>query len=369
MENSLGRLDLALYRMEKLLLPFIRSLRLKMKIPENSLLFATAFYHAAGKAPNAWTFFERSKLTMYYRCMIVCYASIRRLYPEAQLMLFSNRQLPEPFNEHLNQLQVSTVICTSRYIDDPAFKNDFPGCLFSLDVIEHLVRARSGGFSYLVLLDSDCIVRYRFDAMVDELVKNEKTMFAYELGYPANTDINGQSRASLTLALSYFSGQMVASPIPAYGGEFLAVSANVLPELAKRIEIFWEWMKSEGVHSLGNGLTEEHVMSVIFAEQKELVHNARKMIKRIWTASVYSNVDGSESQVPIWHLPAEKKRGFAKLYRYWSKRNGFAGLSDGDFMDLVDKTVALRIGRPKYHWQQLLMRLRVAAKVLVTGGM
>src|SRR5271169_3549543 len=133
-----------------------------MKISDNSLLFATAFFHAAGRSPNAWTFSEQSKLNMYYRCMVVCYASLRRLYPEAQLTLFSNRELPEPFNGQLKSLAVNTVICASRYVDEPAFKNGFPGCLYTLDVIEHLAALiQHSNFRCLILLDSDCIVRYR----------------------------------------------------------------------------------------------------------------------------------------------------------------------------------------------------------------
>lgn len=341
-----------------------------MTISDHSLLFATAFYHASGRAPNARTVFDRSKLNLYYRCMIVCYASIRRLYPEAQIVLFTNRLLPEPFNGQLESLRVDTVMCASRYVDDGAFKNDFPGCLFSLDVIEHLACSRPDGFSHLILMDSDCIVRNRLDAMVDEMTRNEVTIYAYEMGYPVNTVTNGQSRASLTLALSYFSGQMAACPaISHYGGEFYGISATVLPLLAQRIRAFWEWMKLVGANYFGNSLTEEHVMSVVFAEQRDTMLNARGLVKRIWTSSNYSNVEGDESETPVWHLPSEKKKGFVKLYRYWVDNNGFAGLSDEDFRDLVDKTVTLRIGGQKYPWKPLYLRLRNAAKVLMTGNM
>ncbi|HUK99258.1 MAG TPA: hypothetical protein VLX29_00200 [Nitrospirota bacterium] len=339
-----------------------------MKTPDKSLLFATAFCHVSGRAPNARTIFERSKLYMYYQCMIVCYASIRRLYPEAQLALFTNRVLPDPFNMHLKSLRVDTVICASRYVDDLAFKNDFPGCFFSLDVIEQLARSQSFGFSHLVLMDSDCIIRHRLDTMVDELTSNEESIYAYEMGYPVNMVINGQSRASLTLALSYFSGQLVACPIIShYGGEFYSIPSSALPKLAKRIDDFWDWMKSEGIKSFGCNLTEEHVMSVVLAELGNTVNNARGLIKRIWTTVIYSSVDGSESGIPVWHLPSEKRRGFVKLYRYWVANNGFAALSDRDFRDLVDKTVSLRKGGQKYPGRSLLLRARNAVKVLVTG--
>lgn len=335
--------------------------------PDRSLLFATAFYHAAGRSPNAWTFSEQSKLNMYYRCMVVCYASIRRLYPEAQLSLFTNKDLPDPYNGQLKSLGVNTVICASRYVDDPAFKNGFPGCLYTLDVIKHLALHQSGDFSTLILLDSDCIVRHRLEGMLEKLGSEEDASYAYEPGYPVNMVANGQSRASLTLALSYFSGNMPAPPIPLYGGEFYGLPATALPKLAKRIEIFWAWMKTEGIKFFGDNLTEEHVMSAVLAQSCGTVYSARGLVKRIWTASAFSTVDGSESEIPIWHLPSEKKKGFVRLYQYWLDRNGFAGLSDDGFRNLVDNIIPLHVGGRQHMGKTFLLRLRGAAKVLVTG--
>lgn len=340
-----------------------------MKTADNSLLFATAFYHASGRSPNAWTFSERSKLNMYYRCMVVCYASIRRLYPEAQLALFSNRELPDPFKGQLKSLAVSTLICESRYVGDTAFKNGFPGCLYTLDVIEHLALLPHCDFSSLILLDSDCIVRFRLDGLLDKLQSEEGAIYAYEPGYPVNMVANGQSRASLTLALSYMSRQMIAPPLQLYGGEFYALSAKSLAQLALRIEAFWTWMKAEGINTFGDNLTEEHVMSVVLAQSGGAVHSASKLIKRIWTASVFSTVDGSESGIPIWHLPSEKKKGFVQLYQHWLENKGYGDLGDKDFLRLVDNMVPLHVGGQKYFGKAALLRLRNAAKVLVTGRM
>lgn len=333
-----------------------------MTVTDKSLLFATAFYHAAGRSPNAWTLSERSKLDMYYRCMVVCYASIRRLYPEAQLALFTNRVLPEPFNGQLKSLAVSTVLCASRYVDDTAFTNGFPGCLFTLDVIEHLAQQHSE-FSYLILLDSDCIMRGRLDKLADA----DEAIIAYEPGYQTNKVTNGQSRASLTLALSYFKGQMVAPPIPFYGGEFYCLPGKSLPGLATRIASFWDWMKTTGISTFGDNLTEEHVMSVVLAQSGEAVLSAAALTKRIWTAAAFCTVDGSESGIPVWHLPSEKKKGFVNLYKYWLDHKGFGAMNDTQFRRLIDDLIPLQVGGPKYPGRNALLRLRSTAKVLVTG--
>ena len=334
--------------------------------PDSSLLFATAFYHATGKSPNAWTISEKSKLDMYYRCMVVCYASLRRLYQDSQLILFTNRTLPEPFNRQLQSLGVKTVYCASRYVDDSVFSNGFPGCLFTLDVIEHLSSTQLTDFDCLILLDNDCIIRHRLDAMLDDVTMHQ-AIYAYEPGYPVNMVANGQSRASLTLALSYMQSQIIPTPITLYGGEFYAIPAKLLPSIAQHIQTFWDWMKVDGNHVFGDNLTEEHVMSVVLAMHNNPVMSAESYVKRIWTTDHFSTVVGTESKISVWHLPSEKKKGFARLYRYWVERNGFDGLDSDGFESLINKMVPLTIASNKSLFGLILHRARSAVKYLLTG--
>ena len=333
---------------------------------DRSLLFATAFYHAEGKSPNAWTISEQSKLNMYYRCMVICYASLRRLYKEAQLVLFTNQDLPEPFHSQLNSLDVKMVSCLSRFVEDSIFRNGFPGCLFTLDVIDHIANAQLAYFDCLILLDNDCIVRHRLDAMIEDLVGNQ-VVYAYEPGYPVNMSANGQSRESLTLALSYMQNRLIPNPIEIYGGEFYAFPAKLLPDISLRIQTFWDWMKVEGKTIFGDNLTEEHVMSVVLAMDNIKVRPAEAWVKRIWTTEHFSTVDGSEKLIPVWHLPSEKKKGFAKLYRYWLKCGGFSRLDDQVFSELIEKMVHLRKLGTSNYMRAPLSRLKNTAKYLLTG--
>ena len=335
-------------------------------LADHALLFATAFYHASGRAPNAWTFSERAKLEVYYRCMVVCYASLRRCYPGARLVLFSNRELPEPFNGHLRSLGVSTEACGERYVGDKAFSNGFPGCLYTLDVIDALAGTPPAGIETLVLIDSDCIVRQRL-ADPEEVGGGEGRIYAYEPGYPTNMVANGQSRASLTLALSYMSGHLVPAPVPLYGGEFLAAPVKRLPRLAQNVERFWAWMKTQGRDVFGEQLTEEHVLSVALADTGLDVRSTTRQVKRIWTADAFNTVEGNEAAIAIWHLPAEKKKGFRDLYNYLQTHRDFADLSDEAFAALVDKAVPLQNRIRHYPGKQAALRLRNVARLLVTG--
>jgi len=333
---------------------------------DKTVLFGTAFYHSSGKAPNGWTLSESAKFKMYYRCMVVCYASVRRSYPEARLVLYSNRELPEPFNSQLAALGVITEACGERYVNDPAFSNNFPGCLYTLDVIETLAKSPPLGIDTVVLLDSDCVIRTRLDRL-EAVAQGTGRVYAYEPGFSVNMLANGQSRASLTLALSYFMNRLIHEPIPLYGGEFFAAPIKLLHRVSKNIECFWDWMKEEGVGTFGSLLTEEHVLSVALADPGIEVLSKTCNVKRVWTADTFSTVDGAETTIPVWHLPSEKKRGFRVLYKYCQRHGGFMHLSDGDFLALVDEAFPLQQRSRHYPGKQMQLRLRSAARLLVTG--
>ncbi|MDE2412424.1 MAG: hypothetical protein KGM18_11680, partial [Sphingomonadales bacterium] len=68
--------------------------------------------------------------------------------------------------------------------------------------------------------------------------------------------------------------------------------------------------------------TEEHVFSIAFALIDEEVRDASHVIKRIWTSPIHSTAQPGDENLPLWHLPAEKRYGLADLYR-WLARQGF----------------------------------------------
>lgn len=334
-----------------------------MSHPEHTVLIATAFYHAQGKSPNAWTLSDSAKFSMYYRCMVVCYASLRRAHPATSLVLFTNRELPEPFRSQLVSLQVQTLNCPDRYVSDPAVENNFPGCLYTLDVLDYLTTTTELKFDTLLLIDNDCVLRGRLDPLF-ELVRHTQAVFAYSSGYPVNNTANGHSRASLTLALAYLEGDAPRAPLPLYGGEFLAAPAAALPALVAEQRRFWNWMKHTGIGLFGRTMTEEHVLSVALALYPDVVDDAAPYVKRIWTTDHFCTVTGEEPGIALWHLPSEKKRGLARLYQLWCKRGGFEGWDDTRFATEVDRCIPLQSSTgPRW----LRQRLRTAAKVLVTG--
>lgn len=335
--------------------------------PEQRTLFATAFYHTTGNTPNIYSFSTDSKFCAYYRCMVVCYASIRRNHPDAKLVLFSNQGLPEPFASQLESLDVETLVISDRYVADADFSNTFPGCLFTLDVISHLAATNGLGCDTFVILDNDCILLRPLDKLL-ALISRNRSFHALEIPKPACHNTNGQSRASLTLATSMLTGQLIPEPITFCGGEFYAFTSDHLQPLDKHIARFWNYMRETGKNHFGSSLTEEHVVSAALCMAEIPITAANSLIKRIWTSRYYSSVAGDESKYEIWHLPAEKKSGFSRIYNRWVRCNGFEQIPLEQFPGIIAELVRLKVMSGPMPMRSALLRLEKAVKCLFSKG-
>lgn len=305
---------------------------------------ATAFYHAGGRAPNGRTRDDASKFEMYYRCMAVFFSSARRAIPEATLVLYTNHALTPSAQEWLGSSKVEIVVVPGDdFVTDPAFTNAFPGCLFTLDVLAHLAALPCTRPKQLVLLDSDCVL-IRRPMRVLQAACEPGRVAALELDYDIHAMQNGQSRASLSMVSSAYYGGRSSVPLRYFGGELYALRIEDIARLVMNAKSIWNLLKSEKFAWIGPQLTEEHVMSLALNDPDLAVIDAGSSIKRIWTADNYSNVDGRERDLDIWHLPAEKKRGFAKMFSATAHDNSAHQLSDAKFLAIASQHMNLNPG-------------------------
>jgi len=330
-----------------------------------ALVFVTGFYKAAGRAPNSWTLTSNAMFNTYYKCMIVSFASIRRSAPDALIWLFTNGDIPAPFNDHLMSLGVEVKSCDTTYQTNTAVIQSHPGCLYLMDVLNFIsqngVPLSARG---VVFLDPDTVIRQSLAPLEDEL--QNFPLVAYDMGIEPTAEWNGQTRASLTAALKAMASPSTHQCVTAYGGEFVALRPDMLAKMAAHVDEFWQWYIADGMGLIGPGLTDEHLITVGIASMADPVTDASPWIKRIWTADVYSNVDGSESGIPIWHLPSEKRRGFQRLFDSWVASRGFNELSDPAFISLVDREIRLPPTSGQPAWRRKYGRAKSQIKGLIS---
>src|ERR1035438_3048273 len=185
----------------------------------------------------------------------------------------------------------------------------------------------------LVLLDPDVLLIRD----IEPLLRHAEAggVSALPMPWGLNEDTNGQTRASLSLMRAQWRPELGVSVIRCYGGECYVLSAASLRRVSLAVSSFWAWMLTSRDGIYGRRLTEEHVLSVVLDTLGLEVQDISPWARRIWTSYKRRNVRGDERGLRLWHLPAEKRYGFRRLFHEGARSSWFGGQNDEDFLRLV----------------------------------
>ena len=259
---------------------------------------AVAFAHVdPAQSPNVTS----STLDVYYRSMVVAFASARRWHPGLALVLVTDLAPPTAYAEDLAGLDVGILLTPFRHRPPVGFAKRFAASLFQLDALQ----ACEGP---TVFLDPDVLCRRPFDPMLREI--GTERVGALPIGYPAGHQVNGLSRVQAE-GLHVALGEPDGLPVH-YGGECYAVPAGPRVRLVARAEAAWQDSLERWRVGRPHFVTEEHLLS--YALRGVEVLPLDPFVQRIWTAAKHRSVTGSEEELTVWHLPAEKEHGFRELH-------------------------------------------------------
>lgn len=249
----------------------------------------------------------------YWRCTVCFFASSMAVNPGADHVFYTNVALPrvdgtdlavlfDAWGINIVQLPVTTRLpCGSV----AAWGNQF----YVFDVMAH--HAQMGPEQALILLDSDCIWIRSANALLHAIASNGA--LTYELGekeYPRGSDINGQTREGL----ARFAGMHSAlqfNEVAYCGGEIYAASAACNRAIVARMRELWSDVAAQGPDAPRE---EAHLLSVIYALEGIAPATANRLISRMWTTFKHNTLSAADEALTIWHLPSEKRTGFAKLF-------------------------------------------------------
>jgi hypothetical protein len=204
----------------------------------------------------------------------------------------------------------------------PAAGKSWGNQLYILDIIKYT--AANECADNLIVLDGDCV----WTTTADQLSKavSQRGCLTYTLNdedYAWEAPINGVTRQEMAKALRIWAADcgiavpanlQSASYIHYHGGEIFAATKEVCRDLSGLIDSLWDWWLRTGPE--GSGIKEEaHFLSILYALHSYSSYTANPFIKRIWTTFRLSNRTRSDLDLAIWHLPAEKKTGFRRLFR------------------------------------------------------
>lgn len=282
----------------------------------------------------------------YWRCAVGFYASSLAHNRRARHIFYTNTHVPTIDGVDLAALlgrwnvEVVTLPITYRLPKDSvtSWGNQF----YVFDIIDDL--AKREDLARAIILDSDCVWRQPVDLL--EAAIDAHGALTYELDHTEHAEheaINGLSRQGMARFLARHGGSELTATAY-FGGEIYAARRDVTQRIAARARNLWPQLAA-GVPDAPR--EEAHLLSIIYALEEIAPGTANRFIRRMWTTFRHNNLTASDCSLAIWHLPAEKKTGFADLFRAIVANPECDPRCDAGAMGLSDADLARTMGWPR----------------------
>ena len=270
--------------------------------------------------------------TIYFKCILVCFTTIRRIEPNIKLVLYTNSSPPIDFVKNLDKLAVEIRLIEYNFCPPHEFGERFRGCFFIFDAI---MKSKTS----TLFLDPD-VIAVGSILEIEQICGNHIGVF--ELDFPKNQIINGITFGNAHNIFTKFEKEtdLPKNKYPAchLGGEILYIPESKLIEISKNIRDFWTWNIASAKQGLEFLPTEEHILTHVLKHSESVLLNS--YISRIWTTKKFTKHEGNSQSVKnlkLWHLPAEKTKGFMKMYDYFSVSDFQINIEEKAFISKAKK--------------------------------
>lgn len=315
------------------------------------MIIAIPFAQIEAENPNIQKKLSNDQLEIYFKNIIVCFASLRTFNKTLKLQLITNKHLVEPFSSILAKLNVEIKYISFDFEPPEILGNRFKGCFYILDGIKEMSEST-------LFIDPDVICMNPIDLNYLEGKASERSIGILNLKFSASKEVNGVSHAQAIEIYNSLTGLNSKIGFHA-GGEAFFLPIEMKNEFL--MLLFDYWNKSLSVEKRSKILpTEEHIFSV-------LIHNfhtfeLNNTILRIWTSKSYRATEGGEFTIflPLWHLPAEKTRGFLKIYEKLVIQNKEIDVSIFYNQKLITNYLHL----DKIRWRNIFSKISFLVKII-----
>lgn len=250
-------------------------------------------------------------LDTYYACIFVSAASLRRWNPEIPICLVTTAMPSDYWAEKYSQLQMQIIIKEYTYSNLQNYVSQFKKCFYIFDAIASIDKN-------ILVLDPDTFCTKDLSSLLATFPNRIGTL---AIDYSKELQINGISRTEAEMIFNDYRGRKltIGSHI---GGECLVLPKSERVIFLKYIDSFWNWNLKRAEQSLPFITTEEHLLSGAITEMGNF--NLENQIARIWTSHSFRLIPKNVWEMYIWHLPAEKDRGFKSLVNCFDDKNSWA---------------------------------------------
>ncbi len=251
---------------------------------------------------------------VYWRTLVVSLVTCRELNPEVELAVYLN----EPGLPVVDGVDVAkTFAALGVDVRILSWRRRPPrllsawGCqMFQLDVVEDLAR-RAAEVS--VFLDLDTVWLRPADPILDAVAS--RGLLTYDLQVDADDRSNDLTPREIAHLLRRYHPGFVEEAVTFTGGEFLAAGADAMGRVAAQIDALWVSVYDDMCKGVPTYTREDHFLSAVYATTLGANALGNDFVRRIWTGYHYRDARAEDLDLTVWHLPAEKRLGFARMFR------------------------------------------------------
>lgn len=284
---------------------------------------------------------------IYWRCIILFFATSKRFNKKQKHILFSNtRQIPTweglDVAAALKELDVEVIYTDFNYKTPKGYFNLFQNQFYEFSILEYITKNNTNPDDQYLILDSDCI----FTRPVEELFELAKPAGFISFEDDCKTDlvIHGLSRIDMKALYQELSDKPVEG-IPGYHlGEFFLANVKNINTIFKDFQALWPELMRRHETGRPKFNEEAQTLSYIYYQNDFKASTRKDLLKRFWTNPVfYRNVEPSDVNVAIWHLPSEKTWGLADLYQSLivEHKNLGLGIPDFEYQDMISRAMGI----------------------------
>jgi hypothetical protein len=278
----------------------------------------------------------QERKAIYWKCVFLFFATSYRCNPTVSHLLLTNDTEDViidgvDIKAKLQEWGVEIKILPFEAFNPPkGYSNRFKNAFYKLDVIKYLGESVPDG--YYLLLDSDCLWVRKNDSLIQETV-SEDFLILYDvdiLGHDPSKKLQGMERKDVRKIFDRIEpGYPDISPI-LFGGEVIGgTKANlkkVADELMNAFQYILRTYKNESEvpafpnqRNIFSGM--EYFTSMVYNRLTIPWKDASFFMRRVWTAFKYTDVQKTDLNLTLWHMPAEKNQGFIKIFRHAIRPN------------------------------------------------
>lgn len=253
--------------------------------------------------------------SIYMQIQVPFFQTFRHYNPSARLLFFSNLRkddLPAFLQQLFSRLEVETV--TLPYSCRPpknwytAWQNQF----YLYDILKHMGTLMQPD-DVLLVTDADCLCHTSLESLFNKTRGNGSAFYEFITDRTAN--INGTTLPEMEKFYEACYHKRPRTPLAYYGGEFICLRGDNVAHINLHYPELWQFNLQQADNRRPRLNEEAHMLSILAEHLQLRNHIANGYVKRMWTSPQFNNVRPEDTQLAVWHLPYEKKRGLYLLYR------------------------------------------------------